>query len=78
MSTCPWWPTSISIPARLLPPAVTADKVRINPGNFVDPGRVFKKLEYTDEEYAAELAADRRRPDAFFWSFAARTVRRYA
>ncbi|MBJ2185266.1 MAG: (E)-4-hydroxy-3-methylbut-2-enyl-diphosphate synthase [Muribaculaceae bacterium] len=35
--------------------AVTADKVRINPGNFVDPGRVFKKLEYTDEEYAAEL-----------------------
>lgn len=35
--------------------AVTVDKVRINPGNFVDPGRVFKKLEYTDEEYAAEL-----------------------
>ena len=35
--------------------AVTADKVRINPGNFVDPGRVFKKLEYTDDEYAAEL-----------------------
>lgn len=31
------------------------DKVRINPGNFVDPGRTFRKLEYTDEEYAAEL-----------------------
>ena len=24
-------------------------------GNFVDPGRVFKQLEYTDEEYAREL-----------------------
>ena len=31
------------------------EKVRINPGNFVDPGRTFKKLEYTDEEYAKEL-----------------------
>jgi len=31
------------------------EKVRINPGNFIDPGRTFKKLEYTDEEYAAEL-----------------------
>lgn len=31
------------------------EKVRINPGNFVDPGRVFKKIEYTDEQYAAEL-----------------------
>ena len=34
---------------------MVTDKVRINPGNFVDPGRTFKKLEYTDEEYAAEL-----------------------
>lgn len=33
----------------------TCDKVRINPGNFVDPARTFKKLEFTDEEYAAEL-----------------------
>ncbi len=32
-----------------------AEKVRINPGNYVDPARTFKKLEYTDEEYAAEL-----------------------
>ena len=31
------------------------EKVRINPGNYVDPGRVFKHLEYTDEEYAEEL-----------------------
>ena len=31
------------------------EKVRINPGNYVDPGRTFRHLEYTDEEYAAEL-----------------------
>ena len=31
------------------------EKVRINPGNYVDPGRTFKHLEYTDEEYAQEL-----------------------
>ncbi len=31
------------------------EKVRINPGNYVDPGRTFKHLEYTDAEYAAEL-----------------------
>jgi (E)-4-hydroxy-3-methylbut-2-enyl-diphosphate synthase len=31
------------------------EKVRINPGNYVDPGRTFKHLEFTDEEYAAEL-----------------------
>lgn len=35
--------------------ARTADKVRINPGNFVDAARTFKKLEFTDEEYAAEI-----------------------
>lgn len=35
--------------------AAKVEKVRINPGNFVDPGRTFKKLEYTDEEYAEEL-----------------------
>ena len=35
--------------------AETVEKVRINPGNFVDPGRTFRKLEYTDQEYAAEL-----------------------
>lgn len=31
------------------------EKVRINPGNYVDPARKFKHIEYTDEEYADEL-----------------------
>lgn len=35
--------------------ARNCEKVRINPGNYVDPARTFKRLEYTDEEYAAEL-----------------------
>lgn len=35
--------------------AVTSDKVRINPGNFVDAARTFRKLEFTDEEYAREI-----------------------
>ena len=35
--------------------AEQVEKVRINPGNFADPGRTFRKIEYTDEEYAAEL-----------------------
>lgn len=35
--------------------AITTAKVRINPGNYVDPARTFKKLKYTDEEYAQEL-----------------------
>lgn len=35
--------------------AMTADKVRINPGNFVDAARTFKKLEYTDDEYRQEI-----------------------
>jgi (E)-4-hydroxy-3-methylbut-2-enyl-diphosphate synthase len=35
--------------------ACYAEKVRINPGNYVDPARKFIKLEYTDEEYAREL-----------------------
>ena len=41
--------------------ATIVDKVRINPGNYVDPGRTFKKLEYTDEEYAEEIQKIRRR-----------------
>ncbi len=32
-----------------------ADKVRINPGNFIDAARTFRKLSYTDEEYAEEV-----------------------
>ncbi len=32
-----------------------AEKVRINPGNYVDPARKFVMHDYTDEEYASEL-----------------------
>ena len=35
--------------------ALYAEKVRINPGNYVDPARKFIVHEYTDEAYAAEL-----------------------
>lgn len=35
--------------------ALYCEKVRINPGNYVDAARQFKHLDYTDEEYAAEL-----------------------
>ena len=31
------------------------EKVRINPGNYVDPARTFRHLEYTDTEYAQEI-----------------------
>lgn len=37
------------------------EKVRINPGNFVDKRAVFKQLDYTDEEYAAELGILRKK-----------------
>ena len=42
-----------------------ADKVRVNPGNYVDPARTFKQLEYTDAEYADELMRLRERFVAF-------------
>ena len=35
--------------------ALYADKVRINPGNYVDAARTFRQLTYTDEEYAREV-----------------------
>lgn len=35
--------------------AAICEKVRINPGNYVDPARTFKKLSYTDAEYADEI-----------------------
>ncbi len=35
--------------------ATIVEKVRINPGNYIDPARQFKHLEYTDDEYAREL-----------------------
>ena len=31
------------------------EKVRVNPGNYIDPARTFAHIEYTDEEYASEL-----------------------
>ena len=37
-----------------------AEKVRINPGNYVDSARTFKHLEYTDEEYAQEYRCSAR------------------
>jgi (E)-4-hydroxy-3-methylbut-2-enyl-diphosphate synthase len=35
--------------------ALYAEKVRINPGNYVDAARTFRHLEYTDDEYAQEI-----------------------
>lgn len=43
-------------PAAAYEAAKHVEKVRINPGNFFDPGRTFRKMEFTDSEYAAELA----------------------
>ena len=42
-----------------------ADKVRVNPGNYIDKARTFKHIDYTDEEYAAELVRLRERFTAF-------------
>ncbi len=41
--------------------AKVVEKVRINPGNYVDPARKFLQLEYTPEEYANELVRLRER-----------------
>lgn len=35
--------------------ATTVEKVRVNPGNYVDKLKTFSHIEYTDEEYATEL-----------------------
>ena len=37
------------------------EKVRINPGNYVDSARTCKDIEYTDEEYAKDLVKIRER-----------------
>lgn len=42
-------------PRAALVAATVAEKVRINPGNFVDKQKTFAKLEYSDEDYALEL-----------------------
>lgn len=41
--------------------AEEVEKVRINPGNYVDRLKTFNLVEYTDEEYAAELQKIRTR-----------------
>ncbi|MDD5620289.1 MAG: flavodoxin-dependent (E)-4-hydroxy-3-methylbut-2-enyl-diphosphate synthase, partial [Proteiniphilum sp.] len=42
-------------PRAALVAATVAEKVRINPGNYVDKQKTFAELEYTDEEYAGEM-----------------------
>ncbi len=47
-------------PEAALEAAKWVDKVRINPGNYAD-SKKFKIVEYTDEQYAAELSRIRER-----------------
>lgn len=47
-------PNAAEIAARIV------EKVRVNPGNYVDKKK-FEQLEYTDEEYAAEIERIRER-----------------
>ncbi len=41
--------------------AQVVEKVRINPGNYIDPARKFRHINYTDAEYQAELTRLRER-----------------
>ncbi len=41
--------------------AQVVEKVRINPGNYIDPARKFRHIDYTDEEYQTELTRLRER-----------------
>ena len=41
--------------------AKVVEKVRINPGNYIDPARKFKQIDCTDEEYQTELQRLRNR-----------------
>ncbi|MDR1719123.1 MAG: 4-hydroxy-3-methylbut-2-en-1-yl diphosphate synthase [Dysgonamonadaceae bacterium] len=41
--------------------AQIVEKVRINPGNFVDPVKTFKQVDFSDEAYALETAKIRSR-----------------
>lgn len=36
--------------------ALYAQKVRVNPGNYIDPARKFRHIDYTDAEYADEIS----------------------
>lgn len=47
-------------PQAAIAAAAVCEGVRINPGNFVDPARTFKQIEYTDEQYQTELARIRK------------------
>src|SRR3989441_8017745 len=47
-------------PEAAMEAAKWVDKVRINPGNYAD-SKKFKIIEYTDEQYAAEIARIRER-----------------
>lgn len=53
-------------PAAAFAAADVVDKVRINPGNFADPGRIFRKIEYSDEDYARELITLEEKVGPFF------------
>lgn len=46
--------------------AKIVEKVRINPGNFVDKQKLFAEVNYTDEEYARELDKIRGKVVPFF------------
>lgn len=41
--------------------AQVVEKVRINPGNYIDPARKFRHIDYTEDEYQAELERLRER-----------------
>ena len=41
--------------------AMAVEKVRINPGNYIDPARKFKQIDYTEDEYQSELERLRKR-----------------
>ena len=41
--------------------ALSVEKVRVNPGNYVDPVKTFMHFDYTDAEYAQELEKIRNR-----------------
>ncbi len=41
--------------------AQVVEKVRINPGNYIDPARKFRHIDYSDEEYQTELGRLRER-----------------
>ena len=52
-------------PEAAIEAAKHVEKVRINPGNFVDKRATFQTLVYTDEEYAEELLRLREKFTAF-------------